>query len=173
MTLGSPPLLPHILLCPSPGAKGGELLLQLPVWVHFHVSGGVDRGLGDMKGEKNLNSIQIQSYFKCWCSFLICLQWFLFQGFQILVPCILSRFSYCIQCKSKSKLSLLHFLKFIYFLTIFKCLFILREKARAEKGQRRRENPKQAPHICMEPHMGLEPTNCEIMTWAKIKCQTA
>ena len=32
------------------------------------------------------------------------------------------------------------------------------------KRERERQNPKQAPHVSVEPDAGFEPTHCEIMT---------
>ena len=45
-------------------------------------------------------------------------------------------------------------------------LFREREREKVEEGrrERERENPKQAPTLSAEPDLGLEPTNCEIMT---------
>ena len=48
------------------------------------------------------------------------------------------------------------------------------DKARVGEGQREEEtqNPKQAPgseqEVSTERDAGLEPTNCEIMTWAEV-----
>ena len=53
-----------------------------------------------------------------------------------------------------------------------------RDRAWAGEGQRKKEtqNLKQAPGpeqaVSTEPDAGLEPTNCEIMTWAKLWCST-
>ena len=62
----------------------------------------------------------------------------------------------------------------------FKCLLIYFESAceqeRERERERKRENESQAgstqPNVSTEPGMELEPTNCEIMTWAKIKSWT-
>ena len=62
------------------------------------------------------------------------------------------------------------------FLLFFKCLFILRERERererkwARSRERGRERiPSRLWAVSAEPNMGLHLTNCEIMTWAKIK----
>ena len=63
---------------------------------------------------------------------------------------------------------------------IFLSLFIFeRQRESVSKGGAEREretpNPKQAPGFevsAQEPAMGLEPTNCEIMTWAEVWCLT-
>ena len=59
----------------------------------------------------------------------------------------------------------------IRLLSLFKVyLFILRECVCVRWGgvgkgrERGRENPKQAPLVSTEPDMGLDLTNCEIMT---------
>ena len=60
------------------------------------------------------------------------------------------------------------FFKFIY-------LFWEREHEWAQAGEGQKEGdgiPSRLCAISTEPDVGLEPTNCEIMTWAKIKCQT-
>ena len=57
--------------------------------------------------------------------------------------------------------SMIHFLKFFLY------LFILRDRARVGEGQRerKRENPKQAlSAISTEPDVGLDLTNCDIMS---------
>ena len=55
-------------------------------------------------------------------------------------------------------------------------MFTLRESVHARelgKGQRKRRYPKQT--LCLsvlDPKVGLDPRNCEIMTWAEIKSWT-
>ena len=61
---------------------------------------------------------------------------------------------------------------------LFLSLFILREKERERSSmsglgtEQGRENFKQVCTVSVEPSMGLELTNYEIMTWPKIKSQT-
>ena len=74
---------------------------------------------------------------------------------------------------------------------VFKCLFIYFEKereymcvhargwgrerksmSRGEAERARERTPSRLCTVSLESDAGLEPTNCEIMTWAKIKIQT-
>ena len=53
---------------------------------------------------------------------------------------------------------------------MFIYLFWKKERAWAvDSRQREREISKQAPTARVEPDMGLDLTNCEIMTWAESK----
>ena len=49
----------------------------------------------------------------------------------------------------------------------------MRERERTEEEQRERERreriPSRLPMVSAEPNVGLEPNNCEIMTWTEIK----
>ena len=63
------------------------------------------------------------------------------------------------------------------FQVFFFSLFISRERRRKEEWGRGRKRgrdriPSRLCTISSEPHAGLYPTNCEIMTWAKIKSWT-
>ena len=52
----------------------------------------------------------------------------------------------------------------------FQILFIYFEREREQKAQRESERESQAASaLSTEPNVGLEPTNCEIMTRAKTK----
>ena len=58
----------------------------------------------------------------------------------------------------------------------FKCIFIYFEgeiESHQERGRERgRENLRQVPHCPRRANLGLELTNCEVMTRAEIKSQT-
>ena len=71
-------------------------------------------------------------------------------------------------------------LAYYFFFLIFLHLFILEKQSETkhERGRGREketQNLKQAPGsqqaVSTEPDAGLEPTNCEIMTWAKSDAQ--
>ena len=60
------------------------------------------------------------------------------------------------------------------FLIFFNVYLFLRERAWAGEGQRKRGQRIQS-RLCAdssEPNVGLELTNCEIMTWAEVGCST-
>ena len=48
----------------------------------------------------------------------------------------------------------------------------MRETDRAQVGEGQRERGTEDPKDSTEPHTGLESTNCEIMTQAKVGCLT-
>ena len=66
-------------------------------------------------------------------------------------------------------------LRCLFFFSRFFFLMFIFERKTAQTGEGQREgetqNPKQAPGSklsAQEPDAGLEPTNCEIMTWAEV-----
>ena len=56
----------------------------------------------------------------------------------------------------------------------FNVIYFEKERACVGDLQRKREkeNPKQAPHcLCAEPNAGLNPMNCEIVTWGEMRAR--
>ena len=68
------------------------------------------------------------------------------------------------KCKIIGKRKVNSFFNIYYFEREYK-------QGRGAERERERENPKQDPHRQAESNMGLEITNCEIMTWAEIENQ--
>ena len=75
----------------------------------------------------------------------------------------------CTYTLAMLKLSIfLAFLSFFFFFFKFMYLFWERAGRGGAEKEGKRGNPKQALH-CQHSIVGLEPTNCEIMTWAKTR----
>ena len=47
-----------------------------------------------------------------------------------------------------------------------------REREREREGDTEFKAGSRLPAVSTEPNVALEPTNCEIMTWAKVRCPT-
>ena len=64
-------------------------------------------------------------------------------------------------------------LSLIFFFNMYVCMYWEREGMRWRGTERERQSPKQAPGsrlraVSTEPGVGLELTNCEIVTWAEL-----
>ena len=83
----------------------------------------------------------------------------------------------CLPYPSSPLLDILYF--HLLFFSLFKCLFIFERQRQSVRGggvEREGDTESEAGSrlwaISTEPDMSLEPINCEVMTWAEVRCLT-